>query len=280
MALGALKLLREFLEEALTKGRTGLDEATEIGAKFRQADPEEYFATTPLPARNAREAENIYGVQINKIPEERSVAISLPGNDGEHVAEIFRAGESGQGRRFPKSALELFKELPPDQQVYTIDSMSSRPTTGLGRRSYPAFYDVLSGQHGMINMSEGLMPDNMVRRNFNTGDAYLRNPELHGKIIPDSTQLQIIGTNPRWFHEQATPDQQVGSMMLGGALNALQYGGAPAGSNAARKMSVIEEILSGRDPETWKHLGLKKGGIVGSRSPLAKYCSEACKCSS
>lgn len=270
MNLGGLQKLIE----AVKQGYMPIDEITEVGRRFQAVPREEYFLKTPNPARSMDEATLQYGPEFEwndtdliarmppRNPDEYPVEYEAMFNDARTSArDLTNLRLIGDDPLLPN----ILREYRPDQSVYSLDATGSSPNTGVGKKMYPAYYDVLGKD--AINYSTGLTDINKTRRSFNMADSILRNPELSDRIIPSSSQLEDLGANALWYMGSATPEQRIGALLLGGSMKQLGRGMPLEGTATARKMGIIDQILSQERPSEFRHLGLKEGGLA-----------QACKC--
>lgn len=257
------------LLKATKGGHLPIDEVREVGRYFRTADPGAYFKTTKTPATDLLDAEDKYGVELSwdNLDGYKTLFANRPGDESSIFASLYTVDEArrlAQGDELVKQVLSRFK---PDSMLFSIDAMGSAPNTGFGKQAYPALFDVLGKD--AVNISTGLTDINKMRRSFNTADALIRNPALYNKIIPEVEQLEMLRASPLWYLDQADKAEKLGSMILGGSLNAAERIGRDSfkglGQATMRKLDIVDQILSGETPAPLSNLGLKTGGLARTR---------------
>lgn len=224
---GALSSLRD-LYDAIRGGYKPLSESEKIGKYIRELPTETYFKRAPTPAGDIGSARSIYDVRMEQLPSGRTLAVPQ-GVDSfyGHTANSFPIGDVFRGRTrqgMEPEDLDILKALSnanPKAKLYTIDASMSSAGMGGGTRTYPAIYDLLSGKEGQYNISTGLSPLNVLRKQMTTADAIKRNPELANRIIPSMQMTRNAGITPLQYAHMS-PDQQTGMLMLSGARGGLE----------------------------------------------------------
>lgn len=270
--MAGLGALYKLFENILQKGHVPVDEARDIGRRFRSVPPELYAQRAPRSARSPEEAAKMYQLQLEKYDDFGGTSDYVardPYSESEIYSQPYeRSRMTEMDRKLGKllSDLDIGKEMP----VWAIDAMVSSPGTGFGKRAYGALFDTVPGH----NISTGLTKVNEGRRNFNTADALLRNPGLSDLIIPTEAQIQGLGMSPLGYMRGADNDQKLGTMLLGGAERTLRNNpemSLPAYAKDTRsfkKMQIMDDLLRGESipDDRFKFLGYKRGGKV-SRTP-------------
>lgn len=208
----------------LLKAMRPLDpEARAVGREFLGRAPGEYFERFTQPARTASEAMRQYGLDMTVEPHRNAVAFTPQGQGGgghaavlHNPASLLKLAEEYEDN---PGIREYLRGLDPETALYEIDAMGTKPGSGIGQSTYPAIFDVMSGQKGLTNVPVELTAINQMRRSLNTADAMLRNPELTGRIVPHDEQLRRLGTAVTPSEFLSLPrEEQIGAMQLSGAL--------------------------------------------------------------
>ena len=264
---------------SLLRGAAPLDaEARAMGQMFAARSPEEYFQTFKRPTTSLAETARQYGVDVVPEPSLGRLSVLPSGRtSGGHAAmlnspeEFLRASKLFKGNQ---GVQEYLSRLDPQAQLYEIDAVGTAPGAGVGQVTYPAMFDLLSGQRGLTNVPLELTAINQMRRSLNTGDALMRNPALTSRILPHDTQLEALrGMTPSRFMELPR-EEQIGAMQLAGALRGagrLDQLRTRRGEllsrdpEAARSLEMLDQLGVDLPPEAFQQFREEYG------SPLAKY---------
>lgn len=311
--MSALKLLQLLMKPGKAAAK---EEGAQVGRLLREkAEQGDYFAKAKTPATNAQEVKDKYGVIISPLDEEEfdgppAYSARLVGSipyefNGDlyyqnHFTDAFyKSKDILKRKRGPQAQLiDYINEagLDPHAQWYGIDALASVSGEGMGSRTYPALYDIVSGVNGLYNYPfSGLTTINVPRRSLNMADSILRDPKLDMRLVPEPSQLMHGLTIPEYM--KLSTDEKVGSLIMGAARDALphvsdyMYGmknpdeidefirafkeaGQPLhekgiGNRSLRKFSILENILNGSEgeihPDMFKGLGMRKGGLAQMR---------------
>ena len=195
---------------------------SKLGETIRDIPNHQFFTNSPLPATDARSVRKQYRVNPKAADVDSTKTSYMfedmgmdpmfgPPNPSTSYAEassIPHMIEAMGGPEFiPIGDLDLWSQLPPNAKAYVMDTLFLSPGSGVGKRMYPAAFDLLSGQKGMYNLSSELTPINEIRKSLNMADAIKRNPDLADRLLPNSSQLSLTPLIPGSYNQMTLTDK-------------------------------------------------------------------------
>lgn len=233
MGKGGLTKLYELLR-AVKQGYVPLDETQEIGQRVRRIPNETYFNKAKGPLHRVGDIERTYGVKFDPPNTYGMIALKEELGDPDALSrspqimkQTVRDLILDEGPYAEPQDLELWRHLPQDDMSYVADLSNRDQGAGGANRLYPAIWEKLSNPltsqvegpaYNLVDMLTGI---NKVRRAGHQADAIKRNPALTERLPMGWAQTKILNTTPLDMWGLASPEENLGGMMLSSGLHGL-----------------------------------------------------------